>query len=221
MSSVVPSRPDGIVLTSWPSTASGVVPWAGRRRLEEPVGAGGLDAAGRHAVHANVQRAELHRELLAEHADRGVARAARVCSGIACWVVPVMLTMTPPPRRRMCGTGRLRDSGCSRGASVDRVHEGLVRQIDERPEGGGSSVVDEDLEAAQVLRPPARRRPAHPSRLRRSAGIGTIVLPVSRVIAAAGVLQRRFGAGADSDAHAFLGSLRATGAADALARAGD
>src|SRR4030095_13649826 len=96
------------------------------RRLQEALGPGGLDAAGRHAAHANVQRAELHRQVLAEPARTVFMRMFSgpssiessllnmriaalhalpgVCSGIACWVVPVMLTMTPPPRRRMCGT---------------------------------------------------------------------------------------------------------------------
>src|SRR5262249_52907043 len=123
----------------------------GRGRLEEPVGPGGLDAAGRHAVHADVQRAELHRELLAEHADRGVAGAARRVQrnrllGRAGDVDDAAAAAPSQVRNR-----RLRAADVTEQLAVDRVDEGLVRQVDERPEGGSPGVVDQDVEAAQAL----------------------------------------------------------------------
>src|SRR5262245_24414636 len=185
------------------------------RGLQESVAARGLDATRRQAVHANPQGPQLHRELLAEHPDGGVAGAARRVQGDGL----------------LGGTGDVDDAAASAPAhvrddgpgaadvaeklAVDGVDEGLVGQIDEGPEGRGARVVDEDVGAAQSL----RRLVDETLTTGQAAEVGGNGHDVHAGRArdlVPSLLQLRLGARADGDAHTFVSQAAGDGQTDAF-----
>src|SRR5207249_7904788 len=113
--------------------------------------AGRLDAARGDAVHADPQRAQLHRQLLAEHPERRVAGAARRVQGNGLLRGAGDVDDAAAPTPLHVRDDGFRAANVAEELAVDRIDEGVVRQIDERPEGGGAGVVDQDVDATQSV----------------------------------------------------------------------
>src|SRR5437867_3753804 len=178
----------------------------------------GLDPARGQAVHPDVQWAELDRQLLAEHAERGVARAARRVQrdGLLRRARDVDDHAAATPAH--VGDDRLGATDLAQELAVDRVDERLVRQIDEGPEGRRAGVVDQDVDAAQPLGRPVDE-PAAAVERSEIGGDRHDLHPGGPGDLGRRVLQLRLGARADGDAHAFVGQLARDRAADAFAGA--
>src|SRR5437867_2705756 len=65
-----------------------------------------------------------------------------VCRGTACLRGARDVDDDPAPALPHVGDDRLSAADVAQKLAVDRVHEGLVRQIDEGSEGRGAGVVD-------------------------------------------------------------------------------